>query len=120
MTTQPKFCKDCKHCDLPGNYHEPKCWHSSSVKYNLVTGSVDGQYCSVVRSLGECGEEAILFNPKESSIVVTKVELTPQQQESLTAKFKDKDDKEPDYIRGFLTGAVLAACVVGIAFSIFG
>jgi hypothetical protein len=54
------FCIDCKWLipsEFDSGYH--KC--RASEQFDLVTGESKYSYCSFMRSVGACGEKAVLF-----------------------------------------------------------
>jgi len=60
---EPKFCTKCEYFD-PAYFGD--CYHPKSVsEQNMVTGRKTYCLCSYMRN-GECGESAVLFEPKKS------------------------------------------------------
>lgn len=76
MTTEPKFCRDCKWARpttwhkiafLRNRYEFAKCGHAQSLEQSenfLVDGVKDYSYCSTMRKC-DCGREGKLWEPKE-------------------------------------------------------
>lgn len=74
MTEETKFCKDCKHYK-EGYYYKlsPGLHHFCKAKplyTNKVTGMVHYNQCEDCRTtLGHCGYDALLFEPKPISFI---------------------------------------------------
>lgn len=62
MTTETKFCKDCKHC-MPHFSFGTGCRHPSN-GYDSVTGELNFKTARANRSVGICGAGARLFELK--------------------------------------------------------
>ena len=73
MSSEPKFCKDCKYFKRDWLFSGHRCLHpkarfSYAIGDYLVTGKIERNdyfYCHTMRtSVLKCGEEAVLFEPK--------------------------------------------------------
>lgn len=89
-----RFCKDCRFCKRSlqlfrrWGYYFAKCTHPKSTSYDRdlkLEALVDGKepkpkynFCSSMRSSGECGGEGKLYEPKEKvAAVIHKLDRNP-------------------------------------------